>query len=84
MSEELKRAADLLLAAGWTVAPPGPERWGCHCELFAMPDDFQPDGCVIDEGDRRSCIYALGIERKEQCQYWLRVTPESVRKARGR
>lgn len=42
-------------------------KYGCHCDL---DDGMAPDGCVIDEGRRRDCIYARKIERKEQCEYW--------------
>lgn len=57
------------------------ERWGCHAGLF--PPGSEPDGCVIDEGRPGDCGYTRRIERKEQCRYWRRVTPESVADARG-
>lgn len=65
------------------IKPQSPERYGCHVELFAMPEGTEPDGCVIDEGRRHDCIYARDVERKELCEYWQRVTPQSIAKAKG-
>lgn len=81
--EAVRKAASLLKRLGWSVAPPRAEKWGCHVDLFTLPEGAQPDGCVIDDGVRSACIYANDIERKEQCEYWQRITPESIRKARG-
>lgn len=57
----------------------GGAKWGCHVD--AMPDNFEPDGCVIDEGRRGDCVYASDVKRKEQCKYWRRITPTSVQEA---
>jgi len=76
-------AVALLKGLGWNVTPPDGLRYGCHVELFALPEGTEPDGCVIDEGARNSCIYARDIACKEQCRYWQAITSESIRKARG-
>ena len=80
--EAIKSAVLLLNHFGWTVTPPGSEKWGCHVELHNMPDAFEPDGCVIDDGLRSDCIYASNIAYKEQCRYWKRITPASIKEAR--
>jgi|SRR5690554_6319886 len=41
--------------------------YGCHCDL---EEGMEPDGCVIDSGERLNCIYAKDISVKEQCEYW--------------
>lgn len=46
--------------------------FGCHCDL---EPGMKPDDCVIDQGVRSSCVIALRIERKEQCEYWKRIAP---------
>ena len=45
-------------------------RMGCHCDIEAMDEGFEPDGCVIDKGDLKGCIYARPGMRKEECEYW--------------
>jgi len=45
-------------------------RMGCHVDLESMEEDFEPDGCVIDDGDITQCIYARDGMRKEECEYW--------------
>jgi hypothetical protein len=42
--------------------------YGCHVDL--APDE-QPDGCVIDDGIRRDCVYAVRHRTREGCKYWL-------------
>ena len=42
-------------------------RYGCHCDLAYGQE---PDGCVIDVGERHLCIYAKKHDRKEQCEFW--------------
>lgn len=82
--EEMKAAIAILHAGGYDVtAPQDTDKWGCHCDLFAMPEDFQPDGCVIDEGAPERCVYAAEAGCKENCKYWQRITPQSIRAARG-
>jgi hypothetical protein len=46
--------------------------FGCHCDL--NPDE-KPDGCVIDNDDHWSCIYAVfksGRKRQSRwtCEFW--------------
>lgn len=41
--------------------------YGCHCDL---EEGMEPDGCVIDSGERHNCIYAKDISVKEQCNHW--------------
>jgi len=57
-------------------------RYGCHVDLFDLPEEAQPDDCVIDAGRRDLCVYASRHGRKELCPYWRRITPESIRQAR--
>ena len=45
-------------------------KYGCHCDIESMGDDFVPDGCVIDSGRFHECIYAEPGMVKEQCIYW--------------
>jgi hypothetical protein len=52
--------------------------YGCHVDL--EPGDM-PDGCVIDTGNLRDCIYAKEGMRKEQCEYWRIVTTAPVSRA---
>lgn len=42
-------------------------KFGCHCDL---EEGMEPDGCVIDEGLLRNCVYAKPNMVKEQCEYW--------------
>lgn len=50
------------------------KRYGCHCDL---DEGMEPDGCVIDAGERHNCIYAKDIEVKEQCEYWRIIATDS-------
>lgn len=78
---EIEEAAQLLRTAGWLVTPPAEVRYGCFADLFAMDPGTEPDGCVIDNGDRDSCIYANGpgrVECKEQCKNWKAWTPATL------
>lgn len=81
--KEIEAAIALLRKNGYGVEAPSDERYGCHVELFAMPDGYQPDECVLDYGNPNDCVYAGHIKCREECKYWRRVTPESVREARG-
>lgn len=45
------------------------DAYGCHCDLESMEDGFEPDGCVIDEGNPQDCIYA-NCGDKWKCKYW--------------
>ena len=82
-SLEARNAIAELRSLGWTVEPPmGNGKYGCHLDLFALPKGAEPDGCVLDDGDRHSCIYTKDISCKEQCPYWRRITPISIREAR--
>jgi hypothetical protein len=47
--------------------------YGCHCDLESMDEGFEPDGCVIDEGNYHECIYAKEGMRKEDCEYWRKI-----------
>lgn len=49
--------------------------YGCHCDL---EEDMEPDGCVIDEGNRLDCVYARRIETKEQCEYWRVIASDAA------
>lgn len=42
-------------------------KYGCHCDLEPQ---MAPDGCVIDTGEIKNCVYAKPDMRKEQCEYW--------------
>ena len=47
-------------------------KYGCHVDLA---DDEQPDGCVIEYGGHRDCIYATfpsGRLRRtpRTCRFW--------------
>jgi hypothetical protein len=52
-------------------APQGGVTHGCHCDI---EQGFEPDGCVLDEGNPNDCVYAMQILRKgqekEACSYW--------------
>lgn len=50
------------------------KKYGCHCDL---DEGMEPDGCVIDSGERHNCIYAKTIEVKEQCEYWRVIVTDS-------
>lgn len=56
---------------------PSEERFGCHCDIENMDDDFEPDECVIDEGMPQHCIYAKPLidagKDKWSCPYWKRI-----------
>lgn len=45
------------------------QKFGCHCDIEAMEDGFEPDGCVIDEGRPQDCIYA-SCGDKWKCREW--------------
>ena len=47
--------------------------YGCHCDLESMDDDFEPDGCVIDEDNYHECIYAKEGMQKTDCEYWRKI-----------
>lgn len=49
--------------------------YGCHCDL---DDGMEPDGCVIDSGERHNCIYAKDISVKEQCEYWRVIVSDAA------
>lgn len=49
--------------------------YGCHCDL---EEGMEPDGCVIDSGERHHCIYAKDISVKEQCEYWRVIAKDSA------
>lgn len=49
-----------------TKREPG-KAYGCHCDI---DEGVEPDGCVIDSGERHYCIYAKNISVKERCEYW--------------
>ena len=57
---------------------PEPVKYGCHCEIEAMDDGFEPDACVIDGGNINDCIYAVKLQRegkgKLDCEYWKPIT----------
>jgi hypothetical protein len=55
-------------------------KYGCHVDLFDALHG--PDGCVIDEGKHDNCIYAKLHKAKEECKYWLPITPENDRRYR--
>jgi len=56
------------------ATPPSTARYGCHCDVETMPDDFVPDGCVFDSGDVEDCTYAMHLQRegkgRNDCAYW--------------
>ena len=52
-------------------------KYGCHCDIESMPEDFEPDFCVIDTGEYHLCIYAKPGKQKEDCEYWREFTPKS-------
>lgn len=54
--------------------------YGCHCDL---DDGMEPDGCVIDSGERHNCIYAKNISVKEQCEYWRVIASDAHCKQGG-
>lgn len=59
------------------------EHYGCHVELFAMEDDYEPDGCVLVDGVVTGhCIYAKPGMKPDDCKYWRVITPESIKDAR--
>ena len=78
-SAEMEHAAELLRSHGWIVTAPADCRYGCFCDLFSLNPGSEPDGCVIDQDRRSDCIYANGLERKEQCKYWKAWTPETLK-----
>lgn len=49
--------------------------YGCHCDL---EEGMEPDGCVIDSGERHNCIHAKDISVKEQCEYWRVITSDAA------
>jgi hypothetical protein len=77
--DQAKAAIDAYLAA-MNETQPAPKKFGCHCDLFDVPNGY-PDGCVLDYGAPGDCVYATHIERKEQCEYWQEITPESLKAA---
>lgn len=46
-----------------------PVAYGCHIDLG--PNE-QPDGCVLDGGNRNDCFYAMrfGDKAREKCGEW--------------
>ena len=48
--------------------------FGCHCEIAAMGDDFEPDACVMDDHQDQDCAHAELLraqgKTKTDCQYW--------------
>lgn len=49
--------------------------YGCHCDL---EEGMEPDGCVIDSGERHNCVYAKDISAKEQCEYWRVIASDAA------
>lgn len=49
--------------------------YGCHCDL---EEGMEPDGCVIDSGERHNCLYAKDISVKEQCSYWRVIASDAA------
>lgn len=47
------------------------ERWGCHCDL---DPGMTPDDCVVGGSNVGDCIYAARVSRKEDCEYWRKVS----------
>lgn len=85
MKDEAIKAAILTLEAeGYTVTPPDSIKFGCHLELCNLLDGKPDPMCVLDEGIPSACVYADKIKFREQCQYWLRITPASIRKYGGK
>lgn len=45
--------------------------YGCHCDL---EPHMKPDGCVIDMGALRNCVYAEKLidagKSRDDCEYW--------------
>lgn len=45
--------------------------YGCHCDL---DPGMKPDGCVIDMGALRNCVYAEKLidagKSRDDCEYW--------------
>ncbi len=72
---DVTRARNALKA---TTVQPAPVRYGCHCDLENMPEGYEPDGCVIDDGMEDDCVYATQLVRegkgKTACKYWKPVT----------
>lgn len=42
-------------------------KYGCWVDGL---DHVPHKDCVIDTGDRSSCLIAMSIIRKEDCEYW--------------
>lgn len=82
LQETVDRQEKILAQRKDVVVPLRPKRFGCHVEIECMPDDFEPDGCVIDQGDASKCIYAKGLKDKTHCQYWREWTPEGLAEMR--
>lgn len=53
------------------TAPDKPLIYGCHYDL---EPDMKPDGCVLDYGKPKDCVYAKILVKngrsKEDCWYW--------------
>lgn len=47
------------------------ERWGCHCDL---EHGMEPDECVFDTGNLQDCICTEKFKRREDCEYWRKVS----------
>ena len=51
-----------------------PVRFGCHCDIEAMPEGFEPDDCVMDKNRDEDCVYAGKLRRegktKIECAHW--------------
>ena len=49
-------------------------KYGCHCDIESMPDGYEPDACVMDDGLDDMCVYARQLRRdgkdKTSCSYW--------------
>lgn len=49
--------------------------YGCHCDL---EEGMEPDGCVIDSGERHNCIHAKDIPVKDQCSHWAVIATDAA------
>lgn len=76
--ESLKEYAELGKAVQQKREPG--KRYGCHCDL---DEGMEPDGCVIDSGERHNCIYAKDISVKEQCEYWRVIASDAAMQERN-